>query len=475
MSIRIGSGVATAANTAWSGPLDNSCRTLRIRLTILGMMASVPYAGSAMARQPSGTAPPASQPLEPAGRPAEDAAPAEPANLFSLDFIEDTILPWGGVRPKLVDAGIDLRIKSMLQFQVNMRGGLETKNGHDFAGSHELNLTLDFEKLLGLQGTTFFIRGKATWGGAAGDFDREKVGALFKTNQDAGGEQPIFVDKWWLTQKLWNDRLELRFGRMEPVKDLFDTSRIMGDEDKYFLNRMLVRNPTIPPDKGLGIYANVDIADAIYARAAVIDAQSRSRRTNFDTAFSDQDWFRVYFELGVEPEFATDKGELRGRWRIGTWYDPVAKRQFLFRQNTRDPNFETGDWGLFMGFDQMIWKENDEPRDRQGLLLAGRYGFADGEYNRVEHFWSVAALYQGPVPSRDKDLLGLGLAQGILSEERRRVQLRADRETVIELFYSFQVRPWLEISPDFQYVINAGGNKGSRNAAIAGVRIRIDL
>ncbi len=383
---------------------------------------------------------------------------------------------WGGTRTDLEDLGVKFKITLMNQLMVNMHGGRETKNGHDTAGSYEFDLYLDMKKTLDIDGATFWIRGKGTWGGDDSDFDEEKIGGFFKTNQDADSEEPIFVDKWHWQQFLFDKRVEFRLGRQEPVKDLFDTSKIIGHEDKYFLNRALVRNATIPSRKGLALFARWHFTDHAYVAAAALDADAEDRQTNFNTAFHGPDRFRFFGELGYKPKFPSANGELWGHYRVGTWYDPTRKKQFFDPlDGFRAERFQSGDWGFYLGIDQMIWKENDRPEDKQGIAIAGRYGRANGEVNKIEQFWALAVQCQGLIPTRDRDVLGFGVAQGIFGDEFRGIQPRADRETVYELYYSIEVSSWLTISPDFQFITNTGGNAGDPDTFVAGLRFRMSL
>ncbi len=383
---------------------------------------------------------------------------------------------WGGARTDLEDLGIKFKITLMNQLMVNTHGGMETKNGHDTAGSYEFNLYLDMKKLLDIDGATFWIRGKGTWGGDDSDFDKEKIGGFFKTNQDVGGEEPIFVDKWHWQQFLFDKKLEIRLGRQEPVKDLFDTSKIIGHEDKYFLNQALVRNATIPSKKGLALFTRWYFTDHAYVSAAALDAHSKDRQTNFNTTFHGPGQFRFFGELGCKPKLPSANGELWGHYRVGTWYDPTRKKQFLDTLGGfRAERFQSGDWGFYLGFDQMIWKENDGPKDKQGIAIAGRYGRANGEVNKIEQFWALAVQYEGLIPTRDEDVLAFGVAQGIFGDEYRRTNARADRETVYELYYSIKVSPWLTISPDFQFITNTGGNAGDPDTFVGGLRFRMSL
>ncbi|MCP4246989.1 MAG: carbohydrate porin [bacterium] len=435
----------------------------------------------AQASAPAAAPPPdATAQASQAAKEGTTSQPAEPMpsdRPFSLATTPRLTGDWGGLRTDLEDqAGISFKIKVLNQIMFNAHGGLETKNGHDFGGSYEFDLLFDLERLKLVPGATFWIRAKGTWGGDDSDFDEEKIGGLFKTNQDARSEEPIFVAKWHWQQFLAGRRIEFRLGRQEPVKDLFDTSKVMGHEDKYFLNRALVRNATIPPDKGLGAFLRIELTDELYLSAAALDAQSRGRRTNFDTAFHDEDHFRFYAEIGWDPAFETPRGKHPGHYRVGTWYDPTRKEVFFNNPDgDRPARHESGDWGLFTGLDQMIWKENAATKDTQGLSLAARYGCAHGDVNRIEHFWAVAMQYRGAIPGRDRDLLGFGMAQAILSEEYRSAHRRADRETVYELYYAIEVAPWLIISPDFQFVTNTGGDKNDPNTFVAGLRFKMSL
>jgi porin len=410
-----------------------------------------------------------------ASQPATAPAPAgEPAKAPLADFVTSKRLTgdWGGVRTELEKMGISLSLASQTQYMINMHGGKEVRNGNDFAGSYDLSLEVDFGKMKLIPGGSFFIRGKGTYGGEANDFDSEKVGGLFKTDFDAGPEEPIFVDKWWWRQRLLDDRLEFRLGRLSTSKDLFDVSDVAGNEDEQFLNQALVVNPAIAHRIGLGAYAVVWPTDWLYVKGAVIDADSRPRRTGFDTAFHGEDRGLAMWEFGFTPKFSTAKGKLPGKYLVGSWYNP-AKRQYY---GSKPPRYCNTDVGFYTLAEQMLWKENDKPGDKQGFWLSGRYGYAHGDVNKIEHFWSVATLYTGPIPTRDADTMGFGVAQGILSEDYRQYSNPlADRETVYELYYAYRITGWCTISPDLQYITNTGGNSNGPDTTVAGIRLKVNF
>lgn len=404
---------------------------------------------------------------------ATQASPeTEAGDLFSLKRLTGD---WGGLRTDLEDTGISFSLTWQGIWQGNTRGGLETKNGNDFSNTYNLSLELDFGKMGLLPGASFFMEAQGTSGAEINDFDRAKIGGLSPTNANAGAEDPIFVNKYWYRQRLLDDRIEVRLGVIESFTDLIDVNNIAGSDDDQFLNSSLVGNPTIPHTIGMGAYLNVWPTDWLYARAMIADPAYRPGRTGFDTGFHGDDRVRTFWELGYVPQFEGANGTLGGHYRFGGWYHPRAKT--IFRRTfggLREPQSRSGDAGFFMNFDQFVWKENANENDKQGLSLFGRYGYAHGSVNRIEHFWSLGGQYVGLIPDRDDDVLGFGFAQAIQSRQfRHAIRPKADQETVFELYYGYHLTPWCVISPDLQLVLDPGGDTDDRDTFIVGLRVRI--
>jgi len=385
---------------------------------------------------------------------------------------------WGGVRTDLEDFG--LRISPLLatMSQINFRGGLNTHNAHETGGKAFWNVELDFEKMFGLKGATFFARGIQTWNSGIG----ADVGSLTPPYFSAGssGDTEFELDKWWWRQRLFDDRLEFRLGKLLNFSDLFDKNVYADNYVGKFMNRALNQNMTFPATKGIGAFVRVWPTDWLYLQAMAVDpdtinTHNRHGTGGFDTAFHGPAHFRGFWEFGVKPELLLPAGSwLPGNYRFGWWYDPKSKTVFrddlggLLAERTRSQ-----DMGFYTSFDQVVWTESGNPNDKQGLGIFGRYGYAHGDVNRVEHFWSAGTAYRGLIPTRDADVLAFGVAQSILSDDyRREVNPLADRETVYELYYAIQVAPWLVISPDVQVITNPGGNQDARDAWVGGVRFK---
>lgn len=432
--------------------------------------------------QPAATATPATvdspKPVEtpavaatPSGSASTEAAP--PTKAFDLWTSPTLTGDWGGLRKTLAENGVEMTLYYNQQFQKNFRGGLDTHHAQRLSGSYDLSLLFDFEKMGFMEDAGFFFRAaKGTW---SDGINPNKVGAINNVNQDAGDDHPIFINKWWFWKKFLDNKVELRLGLLQTNKDLFDVSPYANHEDKDFINRGSIRNSTIPHRNGIGAFLRITPVEWAYVQAAVLDAQYRARRTGFDTAFHDEAYFVGYWEAGLKPKLPSAKGDMPGGYRVGAWYDPTIKTVFrdtlggLREQETRG-----GDVGYYLGFDQMVWKENENAKDMQGLGVFGRYGHAHGDVNRITDYWSLGTSWKGLIDQRDHDVAALAVSQVIVSDryadERR---LRMDRETAYELYYAVQVAPWYIVTPHLQFITNPGGGKDAHDAIVAGVRMRV--
>lgn len=417
------------------------------------------------------------QPASPTSRPtvgersSHTATPGAHRNT-PYDFWTSPTLTgdWGGVRSDLKEAGLNFELLYNQQYQQNSRGGLRVHHGYRLSGSYDLHGEVDFGKMKLFQGLSFFMEAKGTW---SDGINPDKVGALYNVNADAGDDHAIFVKKWWFKQMLLDDKIELRVGMLETNKDLVDVSLYANHEDKDFLNLMSIRDVTVPHRTGLGAFAKVKPTDWLYFQGAVVDAQARARRTGFDTAFHDDAWFAVFWEMGLTPAWKTGRGSLPGRYRVGGWYDPTVKN-FFDQTGEVSARRRGDDTGFYLGLDQMVFKEKADPKDSQGLGLFSRLGLAHGDINRTSLYWQAGASYKGLIPTRDNDVFAFVVAQANLSSQYLDHKDRlADRETVYEWYYSYYLTPWCIISPDFQVVTNPGGDSDDRDAIIGGVRIRL--
>jgi len=373
-----------------------------------------------------------------------------------------------GLNDRLSDKGIEIGFEITNVYQANVKGGLSTHNRKGrHVGRYDMELSADLEKLLGIEGGSFFIHGWGGWPDEEG-IDGLSVGSYFGTNAVSIGNRGMDIVECFYEGPFFSNNLTLAIGKLD-FTGIFDASEYADDECTQFLNASLVDDPAIPfPQQGLGAVLTWDVTDSWYIMGGIGDAQADSRETGFRTTFCGEDYFFYALETGITRQLNSVNGPMPGTYRVGIWYDPQPKA------SADSANAHRDDVGLYLSCDQMLIKENDAPQDSQGLGAFFRYGYADSKRNDVADFWSIGFQYQGLFEGRDDDRLGLGFAQGFFSDHAS-TTYADDYESALEIYYNARITPWLNISPSIQYVANPGGDKTARDAVVLGTRAVISF
>ncbi len=440
-------------------------RPLRARpLGVFLALAVLPAIASAQDERPAESAPTAAE-----SQPAEDA-PAD--DLGSRDRLTGD---WGGTRSALELRGFTFDLGLTNVFQHNAHGGVQTKQSHRVSGSYDLEVTLDFGAMELIPGGSVYMLAGGSWDeGVSG---RGYVGDYFGVSYDAYEDRVIDVYELWYEQALLDDKLRFRLGKID-LSGTFDNNAYANDETSQFLNTALVNTGNVPflfPLNGHGAQVVIAPCDWFYFAAGVIDAHANAIETGFRTAYHGADDFISVYEFGMTPVWEIPWGALPGAYRFGLWYDPQPKEKFFNDLGGRlvTAPLKRDDVGFYASLDQAVWRENPEQaEDEQGFGLFARYGYAHADVNEIEHFWSVGGQYRGLVPERDNDVLAFGAAQGMLSDRLVYTGMDPNHETVLELYYSLELFPWMVLTPDFQWILRPGGENG-RDAFVYGLRVQM--
>ncbi len=386
---------------------------------------------------------------------------------------------WFGLGEQLQEQGISVGLSLTQIYQVSLRGsgpaaagpGVQTHNhAGRWTGTYDFEVELDLERLLNIPGATIYTDTSGSW---SDGIDTSSIGSVFGVNNNAGGDHTIALIEAYWEQALLDDTLRLRIGKLDLTGGFecqgcsvaFDGNAFANDDSAQFLNAALNNNPTIPfPDNGLGVIAYYEPVPGFYVSAGVADAQASASETGFNTTFHDEDYFFTIVETGFVPKLPSANGDMRGAYRVGVWHDPQDKL------NLNNDKTERDDMGFYLSFDQVIYNENTDKEDVQGAGLFARYGFAHSDINEINSFFSIGGQYQGLIPSRDNDVLGLGLATGRLVQN---ADFTRNSETVVETYYNAELTPGITLSPSLQWVINPGGVSGVGDAWVLGFRLQV--
>jgi porin len=389
---------------------------------------------------------------------------------------------WFGLGKPMRDVGIDMKFFWLQHWFDIMGGGLDAGANKPDA-TMDWFITLDLEKMGLIPGADMLVHAREQWGGSSRGRNQNSInrltGANQQVNDDADGTRPLHIDQLWYRQKFFEGKLALQLGYLD-YQTIVDRNAYANSEDIQFMNAALDNNPIIPTagQTGLGAAAYIRPWDFYTLILGVGDAQRVLYSPGFDTAFHDQCWWTSYMEHGLTLNLPSAKGPLVGNYRFGMVYDPVPRPTWEQSTQLQQVQLRGHDYGWYTSFDQMLWRESS--LDTQGLGWFFRYGYRhddrtnDSGAGFFHQFWSTGLSYLGLLPTRDRDAMGIAVAQLLPSQQYRDVQrVHLDGETIYEWYYAIAVTPWCVITPDIQYINAPNGGATVSHALVGGVRVRI--
>lgn len=117
------------------------------------------------------------------------------------------------------------------------------------------------------------------------------------------------------------------------------------------------------------------------------------------------------------------------------------------------------------------------PNDRDGRT-SDRVGVTDSRVNRFGSSFIGGATYTGPFPGRHEDEIGLAIASARDGDEYQAAIAGAgtpvgNAETAVEPTCVARVRPWLQVQPDLEYIIDPNTDPQLDNALALCLRVAI--
>jgi porin len=163
-------------------------------------------------------------------------------------------------------------------------------------------------------------------------------------------------------------------------------------------------------------------------------------------------------ELEYDPGVVPGSRVLPGHYKLGVYYDSsrAARRG--------EDGTLRGRYGFYALADQMILHEGNAGR---GLSIFGQFTANPAASAQITHWYAAGLVKIGTFAGRDADSISLGIVHAQVNPRLRRVAAEAQDlpggyaalpmgETAIELSYGIQLRRWLSIRPDLQYILDPG-------------------
>ncbi len=466
--------------------------------------------------------PPIISALQPEVQPATPNNPSEPnqpipkAGFFSQLGRSQTLFgDMGGLRPFLSKYGITLALQETSEELGNVTGG--THKNFEYDGLTQMILQLDTQRAFGLHGGTFNVSGLQVHGRS---LSSDNLGTLQTASGIEADRSSRLWELWYQQKFLKEDRLDIKIGQQS-----LDQEFIVSQNALLFVNTSFgwpeLPSATLPgggpayPLSALGIRARYRPSNSVTLLAGVFNGSPVSNNSGdpqsenaTGTSFPTEGGALCIGEIqysypALGSMVYSDKQPLSGTYKLGFWYDTqnFADQQFdntgLSLANPASsgtPRNLHGDYGFYGVMDQMIWSDSkDTDADRTISVFARAMGTPEEDRNLIDVSANAGFTFHEPIPNRGDDTLGLGMGYANVGQHASYLDrdtgnfsgsfnpVRSSEEFV-ELTYQYELTPWCQLQPDFQYVFHPGAgilnpNSGQeiKNEAVLGFRVNVQF
>jgi porin len=374
----------------------------------------------------------------------------------------------GGVRARLAAVGIALGLTDTESLFGNVAGGV--KQGATLQGLTEATLQADLDKSIGLAGGTIYASALQIHGRNFSPYYLDNLQNVNTTEAQDGTR----LWELWYDQTLAHGLLDLRIGQ-QSIDQEFMVSQFGG----VFSNMMsgwpilttadLYAGGPAYPLSSLAVRLLVTPSREFAVQAAVFDDNPPGGSFDDDPANHDAGGIRFNLQDGAlfitEANVSLPATDLPGTYKIGGWYDSGWFGDFDATPSGR----MHGNYGAYAMADQTIWASG-----ARSLNFLFRILGAPADRNLVDLSANAGFTITAPLAHRPYDILAMevGIAHANGTAPVHGI------ETALELTYAAQIRRWLVLQPDVQFIVNPGAGQYNparpgqhlHNAWVVGVR-----
>jgi porin len=393
---------------------------------------------------------------------------------------------WGGLRTTLADEGITFNVQYAAEGWGNVTGGEST--GTVYTGLMSLQGNVDLQKLVGWQGASVFTR----WYWLSGqNISATNLGNNIFTVSNIAGFPTFRMNELWFQQNFLNDRISIRVGQLgaDSQFDLSTYSAVFLNAtfgwSPYLSTNILNGGPSYPMGTP-GVQAVLTPLEWLSYKG-VFQGNSFAESVNQHGFRWDLSASNGYFSIH-ELIFRTNRGGgargLPGEFKIGGWFDTAP--------NPDANHTQPWNYGLYFIADQMLYRE-PQPASVSVIANSGKQtaapsltdkglgafthvGLAPRNSSVINFYVDCGLNYEGLIPTRDNDVLGVAFAYGHLNNNPQGNDGSSNPgyEMVFEATYQIMLTPWLSLQPDVQYVIQAS-SADIPNALVLGARATVSF
>ena len=390
----------------------------------------------------------------------------------------------------LTDTGVYVTALYSGQMAANTSGG--ERQGIAYAARLTLGTALDMGKLAGIEGGTFHI---VITDDTGQNLSAHYVNTDLSQQSLFSGPEALQLSIFTYEQRLFNNTLDINFGRTDLA--FLDSELYCDFESRGNCGRPAATFKTVSASLfptavwgGRILYAPTP---NFYGKIGIYQPNP-DLKPAYSHGF---DWgiktsgpaggFVLPVEIGYTS--LTPGAVIPNRYDFGVI---DSEEQFSAPFDTAQHPLHDGRVDLYVQAQQFVYQTKaNSPR---GIYLFG-YGIygASGQTQVANYQLTGGAVWQGPFESRPYDRAGAmfnyyhmnSFYLNSLYATRLKAKGTAypwSNQTLIEVNYTFQLTKWLQLQPDFQYLIHPDGlgytpfpKYNLPNAVIAGVQFNINL
>jgi porin len=466
------------------------------------------WAGQAFAAPP-----PVTVPVDPA---SFEAGAGATGPLGFLDGISRSGYMLGdmwGLRTFLSRYGMSFAVQETSELLGNVSGGART--GFAYDGLTQMILQLDTQRAFGLYGGLFNVSALQIHGN---NLSAENLLTLQTASGIEADRATRLWELWYQQKFLTEDRLDIKIGQQS-----LDQEFIVSQNALLFVNTMfgwpMLPSADLPgggpayPLSALGVRVRARPTDSLTFLAGVFNGSPApnnmgdSQQTNpSGTSFPLNGRVLAIAEMQYAyPSLGTmlyaDQAEPLPRvYKLGFWYDSEdfasqdvdnTGLSLANPASTGIPKMYHGNYSIYAVADQMVWQDPAEA-DRTLNVFVRAMGTQWADRNLINFSLNAGLTFHEPFLHRDDDTFGIGMGYTHVSSSVSALDRQTayytgaftpvrSGEAFVEVTYQYQVTPWWQIQPDFQYVFNPGAgvanpnmpNERVKNEAVIGIRTNI--
>ncbi len=394
----------------------------------------------------------------------------------------------GGTRAALARAGIGVGGAYYGEAFYNW-GGFD--QGGEYDGVLELYVNADMKKLGFWKGLCFHANGYQIHGNS---ITAANIGSLMPvSNLEATDATRLF--ELWFEQHMFNDKLTVKIGQLAA-----DAEFVISEGGGNFLNGTWgwpsITAADLPsggpayPLATPGVRVAINPNDKFGVMVAVYNGDPAPPCWSDDPQICNN--HGLDFELDDPPllmaegVYRYNQSGLAGAVKFGGWnhFGKFEHQRFdsggaLIAVTGNSGRPLDHNWGLYGIIDQLVWRVPDS-EEAKGVGLFARVIGAPEDRNLIDWYFDGGITFTGMFRNRPGDALAIGFAYTNISDQVSAFDVdfgepvARNYEALIEICYTFEVKPGWSIQPDFQYIFQPGGNvAGQKDATVVGARTSI--